>query len=366
MTTPPSAVEASCAARRDCAAQPVPSAWHPLAQTLGLRLDEDAWGLQVRSAAASASLLAEGFAAPLPDLGLLTVTGAEALGFLHGQLTNDVEHLTNAEARWYGYCTAKGRLLSTFLGWREDEGVALTVARPMAEAVRKRLSMFVLRAKAKVSDASDARLLFGIGGSGAPQALRGLGLEAPGPMAVSRARGASVAGLPAVAVAGRACDRWLLSVPAGDAVDAWRALGALAPVSSECWRWTEVLAGVPRIVAATAEHFVPQMLNLDVSGGVSFTKGCYPGQEIVARTHYLGKQRRRMFLGHLEGAPPGPGSDVLDAQGAPVGRVVLAAPSPGGGADLLFEAQIAALAGGPLSVAGAPIVPGELPYALPQ
>ncbi|HWS74848.1 MAG TPA: folate-binding protein [Quisquiliibacterium sp.] len=366
MTPPPSAVEAPSVASPNAAGQPALGAWHPLAQALGLRLEEDAWGLQARSAAAAAPQLAAGFAAPLPDLGLLAVTGADALGFLHGQLTNDVEHLADAEARWYGYCTAKGRLLSTFLGWREDEGVALTVARPMAETVRKRLAMFVLRAKAKVSDASDSRLLFGVGGSGAPEALRGLGLEAPGPMAVSRARGASVVGLPAVAVAGRACGRWLLSVPAADAPDAWRALGALAPVSSETWRWTEVLAGVPRIVAATAEHFVPQMLNLDLSGGVSFTKGCYPGQEIVARTHYLGKQRRRMFVGHLMGAAPGPGSDVLDAQRAPVGRVVLAAPSPVGGADLLFEAQIAALAEGPLSVDGTRIVPGELPYALPQ
>ena len=99
---------------------------------------------------------------------------------------------------------------------------------------------------------------------------------------------------------------------------------------------------------------------------ISFTKGCYPGQEIVARTHYLGKQRRRMFVGHLDGAQPVPGCDVLDAQGAPVGRVVLAAASPDGGTDLLFEAQIAALAEGALSVAGARIVPGELPYALPQ
>lgn len=342
--------------------------WPQLAPALGAALEADAWGLQARFPAPDAARIAAGFAAPLTDLGLLSVTGAEARAFLHTQLTNDVEHLAQGEARWYGYCTAKGRLLSTFLGWPEDDGLALTVARPMAEALRKRLTMFVLRTKARVADVSEARLLFGLGGDAAAAALATLGFgRMPAPMACEQAADLSLIGLPEVRLADQALPRWLLRVPAARAAEVWQALSAaLAPASSELWRWTEVCAGVPRIVAATSEQFVPQMLNLDVSGGVSFTKGCYPGQEVVARTHYLGKQRRRMFLGRLNGSPPEPGSDVLGPAGEPVGRVVLAASAPEGGTALLFEAQIAAVANGPLSAAGAPIALGTLPYALPE
>lgn len=359
------------------AAPDASDAWPALARSLGLRLEEDEYGIQACAAPVDAGRMAAGFVAPLPDLGLLIVSGADALRFLHGQLTNDVEGLAQGQARWFGYCTAKGRLLSVFLGWREDDAVALTVARPTAQALGKRLSMYVLRAKARVADVSGERVLFGLGGQGARTALERLDLAAPAPMEVARAGGATIIGLPAVQVAGTDCPRWLLCLSAGDAAAAWQRLAAtdsglaaagpgLAAVSSEAWRWTEVLAGVPRIVAATSEHFVPQMLNLDLSGGVSFTKGCYPGQEIVARTHYLGKQRRRMHLGRVTGEAPAPGSDVLDAAGQPVGRVALAAAAPDGGAALLYEAQLAAVAGGQLSASGGPIEPGELPYALPS
>ena len=346
-----------------------PVAWLALAQTLGLLLDEDAHGLQARCAPAPAARISEGFVAALPDLGLLEVAGADARSFLHGQLTNDVAGLPPGQARWFGYCTAKGRLLSVFLGWREDEAMLLTTARPMAPALARRLGMYVLRAKAKVSDRSEERLLLGVGGRAAPAALRALGLEPPAPMAVSHAAAATLVGLPPVRISGRECPRWLLALPAGELAQAWGRLASaqagLVPVSSEAWRWTEVLAGVPRIVSATAEHFVPQMINLDLSGGVSFDKGCYPGQEVVARTHYLGKQRRRMHLGRTPGPVPAPGSDVLDAAGQPAGRVVLAAAAPEGGVDLLYEAQLAAVAEGRLSVSGAPIERAELPYPLP-
>ncbi len=360
MTPPPPVAEAPVASSVPTAA------WHRLAQAAGFALREDAWGLQACLAPLDEARLAEGFVAPLPDLGLLTVHGAESLRFLHSQLTNDVEHLGEVEARWYGYCTAKGRLLASFLGWRDADGAALLGSRTLAEPLRKRLAMFVLRAKARVADASEEVLLFGLGGAAAAEGLRRLGLEAPEPMAVARAGALTLIGLPAVPVAQRRCPRWLLAVPAGQAGEAWHALSAaLAPAPSAAWRWTEVLGGVPRIVPATSELFVPQMLNLDLSGGVSFTKGCYPGQEVVARTHYLGKQRRRTFLGRIDGPVPEPGADLPDASGKPAGRVVLAAAAPGGGAALLFEAQFAAIAAGVHSPEGLPIVLGELPYPVP-
>lgn len=361
MTPPLSVAEASAAASSAPSA-----AWHRLAQAASFTLQEDAWGLQACLPPLDEARLAEGFVAPLPDLGLLAVHGAESLRFLHSQLTNDVEHLGEAEARWYGYCTAKGRLLATFLGWRDGDGAALASTRALAEPLRKRLAMFVLRAKARVVDASEEVLLFGLGGAAARAGLSALGLEAPAPMAVTRAGALTLIGLAAVPVAQRNCQRWLLAVPAGQAGEIWRALAtALAPAPSAAWRWTEVLGGVPRIVPGSSELFVPQMLNLDLSGGVSFTKGCYPGQEVVARTHYLGKQRRRTFLGWLDAAVPEPGADLLDASGKPAGRVVLAAPAPAGGAALLFEAQFAAVAAGTRSPDGLPITLGDLPYPVP-
>jgi folate-binding protein YgfZ len=307
--------------------------------------------------------------APLADLGLIAVQGAEAAKFLHAQLTNDVEQLAPGMARWAGYCTAKGRLLSTFRYWRDTESILLTVARPLAQPIARRLSMYVLRTKARVTDASDAHAVFGLAGqAAAAAAARAFGLDAPLADGSSAADGAYLAGLPPLPAgeSGSARSRWLLVVPAERASEAWSALsGAAAPVGGEAWRRTEVLAGIPRIVPATSEHFVPQMLNFESVDGVNFRKGCYPGQEVVARSQYLGKLKRRMFVAHGAGLPPEPGSDIVPAAGGePCGEVVLAASDGAGGFDLLFESQVAAVEAGPVLAGAATLVPRPLPYAL--
>ena len=341
----------------------------PSAAGFGASPFADAYGEQARFAAADtdAGRLADGFAAPLTDLGILEVTGPDAVAFLHGQLTNDVANLPPEQARWYGYCTPKGRMLATFLGWREGDGVRLTVPRPQSQALARRLSMFVLRAKAKVADRGAGLVLFGIGGTRAPQALAALGFDAPGELTLARAGDATLAGLPSASIAGVPSRRWLLCVPAAAAASTWACLAeSLAPASSTAWRWTEVLAGIPRIAAGASEQFVPQMINFEAVGGVSFNKGCYPGQEIVARSQYLGKLKRRMYAGHLDGAEPAPGADVSPAGGGePCGQVVMAAPAPGGGIDLLFESRIDAVAAGGLTVGGDSLTLAALPYALP-
>ncbi|MEN9314328.1 MAG: hypothetical protein RIS35_721 [Pseudomonadota bacterium] len=311
-----------------------------------------------------------GSVSPLLDLGMLAVDGAEAAGFLHNQLTNDVQHLGDAQARWYGYCSPKGRLLSNFLGWRTAEGFAFTVARGLAEPMRKRLSMYVLRSKAKVRDASAEAILLGLIGERAPAALERLGLTAPEAMAVTRQGALTVIGLAPVAAPGETAapvSRWMLCVPVDRLAEVWTELRALLePVSTAVWRRTEILSGVPRIVPPTSEHFVPQMVNFELVGGVDFKKGCYPGQEVVARSQYLGKLKRRTFLAHLDGAPPAAGTDVtLPGQTEPVGEVVIAAPGAGGGAVLLFEARTDTLAGGTPTVEGRALRLGRLPYEIP-
>ena len=335
-------------------------------QRAGAELHDDGYGTQAVFPGAPGKPLADGFVAPLTDLGLLQATGADAIKFLHTQLTNDVEHLDSTQARWFGYCTAKGRLLSTFLGWREGDGLLLSVARPQAAALRKRLAMYVMRSKVTLSDRSDDCVLLGLGGAAGEPALASLGLAAPAPMAVARAGDLACVGLAAVAIEGNACPRWLLIVPAAALDAVWAALAVtLTPASSEFWRWTEVLSGIPRIVAGTSEQFVPQMINLELVDGVSFKKGCYPGQEIVARSQYLGKLKRRMHAAHIDGAEPAPGSDVNPAAGGePCGQVVLAAPSPLGGIDLLFECRTEAINAG-VRAGDAALALTTLPYALP-
>lgn len=370
-----------------------------MAEACGASLVVDAYGPQVVFARrASLAELQAGAVAPLPDWGLLRLEGIDAVKFLHSQTTNDVAKQPPGEARWHGYCTAKGRLLASMLGWRDETAIRLLLPRPLAAPMRKRLSMFVLRAKVALTDDSDGSAVLGLSGAAAPAALATLGLAVPGPMQVAVAGELTVIGLPPCPVsaaseaAGSAAQaptglaqtpaqaaalpRWWLIAPIERLPALWSELaGRLAPVDSEAWRWMDIRCGLPRVLPATSEQFVPQMINLDAIGGVSFNKGCYPGQEIVARSHYLGKLKRRAFIGWLPGdavgasadALPAPGSDVLDAAGAPVGVVVSAAAAPAGGVELLFEAQIAATQGeaGPLQAGGRPLQLRELPYPLP-
>ena len=272
--------------------------------------------------------------APLAELGVITVTGEDGARFLHGQLTNDIEHLGVDRLALNGYCTAKGRLLATFRVWRDAQAIHLLLPRELLPGVLKRLSMFVLRAKARLADATDGWHVCAVFGNGAGEKLRALGGALPaaagecvdfGGARLARLHGAS--SVP---------ERFLVLAPAAEtASTAW--LSGLPAVGSGAFWWSEIDAGVPTVFAATQERFVPQMINFEVIGGVSFTKGCYPGQEVVARSQYRGKLRRRMQLAHGEAAAA-PGADVF-AEGEPeaAGTVVMAATAPGGGFDLLLE-----------------------------
>ncbi len=307
----------------------------------------------------------------LSELGLLRVSGADAVKFLHSQLTNDLDHLPASTAQWTGYCTAKGRLLVTALAWRDGDAVLLLVSRPLAESLRKRLSMFVLRAKAKVEDVSDQYAVIGILGADLSAAWQAGGLSSqPAPdQVVSEGAGWAI-GLAAVATdpaADAVLQRGLLVVHTDRLAPLWQALRVVAePAAAGLWRWTEVRSGVPRIVPVTSESFVPQMVNFELVNGVNFKKGCYPGQEVVARSQYLGKLKRRMYAGRVSGTEPQPGVDVFSADGsAPIGTVVMAAPDPSGGYALLFESPTSAVTAGGPRVGTDTIAPSPLPYAIP-
>ena len=294
----------------------------------------------------AAAELAEGFVAPVTDLGLIAVQGEDAASFLHNQLTNDVEHLGRNEARLAGYCTPKGRLQATFLVWRDPDTVFLQLPRAIQAPLQKRLSMFVLRAKAKLRDATTEApfaAVLGLGGAKAETALRRHVATLPdAPYGKVEGEFGTVIRLLDAFKAPRYL--WLATVEA--ASGALPALaGELALGGTQAWQLAAIHAGVPQITAATQEQFVPQMVNLELLGGVNFKKGCYPGQEIVARSQYLGKLKRRTALATVANPAARAGDEVysMEDPGQPCGMVVNAAPNGLGGADLLVELKLGAL-----------------------
>jgi folate-binding protein YgfZ len=292
--------------------------------------------------------------------GLIVARGPEAGTFLHGQLTQDLAGMPIGQARLAGYCSAKGRLLASFVVLRTAaEEWWLACSADLLGPTLKRLSMFVLRAKCKLSDASPTHALWGVAGSAVDAA--GAGHLPATPWAAVQAGEAWAVRLPEAAGQARA----LVVQPVSAAAPAGKTLVASA------WEWLEVCSAVPRITAATVEQFVPQMVNLELVGGVNFQKGCYPGQEVVARSQYRGTLKRRAYLYEVAAAAsPGDTLVAADDPEQPAGLVALAAPVPGRESTwlLLAETKIAAAEGSTLHLgtAGGPVLQRTaLPYALP-
>jgi hypothetical protein len=258
---------------------------------------------------------ARDFVAVLDYLGVLQVSGEDAATFLQGQLSCDVEALRLGAGTPGACCTPKGRMIANFLLWRDESAFYLALSRDLAGAVQKQLSKFVLRSRVKIADASGAVVIVGAAGQRAERALAGL----PG-FSLKLQDG-----------------RLLLALPSAAAQ---AATSGLERADAALWRWLDIRAGLPLVTAATRDQLVPQMANLELLGGVSFDKGCYTGQEIVARTQHLGKVKRRMFLANAPvAARAGDAlfSDDLGAQAS--GVVVNAEASPEGGSDLLAVVQ---------------------------
>jgi folate-binding protein YgfZ len=299
------------------------------------------------------------FLVPLTDQGLIRASGADAASFLHNLLTNDIEHISAGSARHAGLCTAKGRLIASFLIWREGEDFLLQLSADILPAILKKLSMYVLRSKVKLTDLTNERVLIGVCG---PQAAAIVGCDIA-PMSTTNIEGGTVVRLDE--------QRFILSIQSDVSANTLAKLSTEAKVSDlAAWHLGEIAAGIPRIVAATQEAFVPQMVNYEVAavGGVSFQKGCYPGQEIVARTQYLGKIKRRMYRAQIDADFPA-GTDVFTSESGDqhCGAIVLTAPSPAGGYESLLVVQSSGAEAGEVHV-GSPTGPRlkmlPLPYAI--
>lgn len=320
-------------------------------------------------AAPSAATARTDFVAPLTHLGLIAASGDEAAHFLHNQLTNDVEHLPSDTARLAAYCSPKGRMLASFLIWKSADAIHLELSADIQPLVQKRLQMFILRAKAKLKDMTPDSVILGLAGAAAQNVLAAWFPVLP---AAPWAKADSAAGtLIRVADAFGAPRYQWITTPAL-AIQSWPALTqALTPVGPQAWRLGEIDAGIPLITQATQEKFVPQMINYEAIGGVNFKKGCYPGQEIVARSQYLGKLKRRMLPASVAAPDVSAGTEIFSAADPeqPCGMVVNAERRDDGSTDCLVEIKLAAreAANIHLGSAGGPqLAFSALPYALPD
>jgi len=299
---------------------------------------------------------------------LLEIVGDDAVSFLHGQLSSDVAGLAPGRGQYWSYNSPKGRMLANGVLWRpsaDASRVAMIVAADLAETIRRRLSMFVLRSKVVINDGRERYTLLGLAGLGAGDAARdALGI-AVAPLAALPFKGDGTAfTLPD--------GRILVACPTASAPVVHGALARhAAAADSEMWRWHAIRAGVPKLTAATSDLFVPQALNWDLLGGISFQKGCYPGQEIVARMQYLGRLKERLYAFRTSAEDVHPGMRLYSALfcDQPCGTVVNAAPDPAGGSALLAVAQHAAIEADDLRLGtsdGPALSREALPYAVPE
>ena len=285
----------------------------------------------------------------LPHLGVIAARGPEAAHFLHNQLTHDFLLLDQQHARLAAFCNAKGRMQASMLGWKiSDEEVLLVLHLDLLPQTLKRLSMFVLRAKVKMSDATAE---WTVQGRLAPDTETSL------PWQLNH-------------------DNAVWSVQLYPSAGASRSL-VLSPVNTQThdavlslddWLLSEVLSGVGDVQAATFEAFVPQMLNYESVDGVNFKKGCYPGQEVVARSQFRGTLKRRTYVASSS-QPLQSGQEIFNSNDAtqPAGQVVQAVAHPQHGNWALVCLQTAATEAGdlhPADTSGSVLTLHPLPYAL--
>lgn len=269
----------------------------------------------------------------------LGINGSDAPAYLQNLLSSDLREITPQHARISSLNSPKGRMLASFILWQTGENYFMHLPRSQCSLLLKRLSLYVLRSKVKITDASDAHVCLGIAGPDAAALLQDcLGSVPQQIWDVAQHEAATI-----ICIANR---QFVISADPQHAPTLWQQLatGGAHPAGAPCWDWLTIHAGLPVILPATQEQFVPQMANLELLGGVNFKKGCYPGQEIVARMQYLGKLKRRMYLAHLEAGNAPQAGDALysaDMEDQPSGMVVNAAAAPGGGYDLLAVVQTA-------------------------
>lgn len=301
---------------------------------------------------------------PLPGLSQIEAGGEDVSDFLQGQLSNDIKALDENHWQYSTYCTPKGRMLALIQLVKRGESYRLILPTELAEATLKRLQMYVMRAKVTLHLCDD-ELLLGFAGNNLQTLVPVIPQDSHG---VNHGQDISVLTMPG------SSPRILVSGNKEQISRLWSASESIASAcNSLVWRQLNIKSGLPQVYEASKEMFIPQMLNMDALDGINFKKGCYPGQEIVARMHYLGKLKKRMVLGTLKSdiSCPQPGdavySDSFGSQAA--GNVVDAAIELRGQCQLLVSVQISSAENNDLhvqSLDGPGITLTRLPYSIPD
>lgn len=306
------------------------------------------------------------FICKLSALSWISAAGEDAESFFQSQFTNDVSTLDEDHSQVHGYCNPKGRLFCVVRMVRHHGGFLLQLPVALRDAVIERLRKYVLRARVTLSGADDLGGLGVAGSAGAAALTQHLGPLPDADNGYLRCGEFGIYGLPG------ALPRFQVVGPPSELEPLWHALSGLLPARErQAWARLDIGAGIPVILPPTSEAFVPQMVNLDLIGGVNFQKGCYPGQEIVARMHYLGKLKQRMIRAQVTTATaPKPGDKVYSPEHGDqsAGTVVDAQPAGPGCFDVLAVVQLAAYRAGRLCLndpSGPALEPGSLPYDVP-
>lgn len=312
----------------------------------------------------------------LSHLGVIRASGEDAAAFLQGQLTNDIRQVDADHSQISGYCNPQGRLLAIFQIFLYGDDYFLLLPSSLIKETLERLKKYVLISKVELRDVSDDWVRVGVYGKQAETRLQPLTGELP-----DRQRSAVINGdLCFLHIAAAQLPRYIVFGPAAAMQTLWAKLDVhAAPVGAHNWGWHDIQAGLPAIYPETIGSFIPQMVNLDAFDAINFKKGCYTGQEIIARLHYRGRLKRRMYLAHITtkstDTPPQPGDilyhEEIDPESQAIGHIVRCQPAPEDGISLLavivIELASSGLQNGKIhwqSVSGPTLEPRQLPYIL--
>ena len=299
--------------------------WQDFLKTRGARFDKGVVADFGHPADELAATRAGTVLVPLDHLALFECTGEDATSFLHNQLTSDVNHLDAGTAQHSSWCTHKGRMQASFILYRQGADYRALLSADLLDSTLKQLQRYVLRAKARLRDLSNEQIAIGVSGPQAGESLRAAGLTVPeAPMTTLDAGTGTTIRLDA--------QRFIVIADAAAAPALYdRLAGVARPAGVPVWHWLDIEAGIVLVTADTKEEFVPQMVNFDKIGGVSFHKGCYPGQEVVARAQYLGKIKRHLYQIRTNGPMVAGGSLFLAGKSEqPCGLIANTAPAPDG------------------------------------
>lgn len=266
----------------------------------------------------------------LPDRGWIRLTGEDALDFLHDQVSAELKSLDEARVQPAAYCSPKGRVLAILKVSKWEGGLLAELPAELVEGISQRLAMFVLRADVNIQSLQD-RAAFGVWGEPG-RVLEVLGLDLPDQdFASARTGDLSACRLPG------GIARVQVSGPDRAVADAWRTAASVASrAGAGEWTLQDIAAGLPEVLAANSDRFLPQSLALDEWSAVNYRKGCYPGQEVIARMHYRGQLKRHLYRATVPGQPPEPGALVRSSEGSEAGAVVVSAATPGKGNSSLL------------------------------